>query len=152
MKLMKFVLPALLLAALVDGYAQTPCEQLRSLKLGDATITSSAAIVAGPFQNPAAPQGQAPAGAMLPAHCRVAATLTPSSDSDIKVEVWLPFREAWNGKYLAVGGGGFVGSISYGAMATALQEGYATSSTDTGHVGGTANFAVGHPEKMVDFA
>ena len=32
------------------------------------------------------------------------------------------------------------------------QEGYATSSTDTGHEGGNANFAVGHPEKIVDFS
>jgi feruloyl esterase len=28
----------------------------------------------------------------------VAATLTPSSDSDIKIEVWLP-AQAWNGKF-----------------------------------------------------
>ena len=37
-------------------------------------------------------------------------------------------------------------------MAAAVQEGYATSSTDTGHIGGTAESAVGHPEKVTDFA
>jgi feruloyl esterase len=37
-------------------------------------------------------------------------------------------------------------------LAAALQEGYATASTDTGHKGGNANFAIGHPEKVVDFA
>src|SRR5262249_52790760 len=87
----------------------------------------------------------------LPAFCRVAATLTPSPDSDIKIEVWLPAR-AWNGKFQAVGNGGWAGTISYGALASALQEGYATASTDTGHVGGAASFAIGHPEKVVDFA
>ena len=28
----------------------------------------------------------------------------------------------------------------------------ATASTDTGHKGGNALFAIGHPEKLVDFA
>src|SRR5262245_41320667 len=89
---------------------------------------------------------------MLPAHCRIAATLTPSSDSDIKVEVWLPAAEGWNGKYQAVGNGGWAGVISYPAMAEALKEGYATSSTDTGHVGGTSAPLIGHPEKVIDYS
>ena len=61
--------------------------------------------------------GQAFAG--LPAFCRVAATLTPSSDSDIKIEVWLPIS-GWNGKFQAVGNGAWQGSIGYAAMAEAL--------------------------------
>jgi feruloyl esterase len=81
----------------------------------------------------------------------VAATLKPSADSDIKMEVWLP-ATAWNRKFVAIGGGGWVGAISYGGMAAALQEGYATASTDTGHEGRSASFAVGHPEKVVDFS
>ena len=85
-------------------------------------------------RGPALPQ------TMLPAHCRVAAALKPSSDSDIEMEVWLP-AENWNGKFQAVGNGGWAGVISYPAMATALQEGYATASTDTGHKGGNALFA-----------
>ena len=83
----------------------------------------------------------------LPAFCRVAATLTPSSDSDIKIEVWLP-ASGWNGKLQAVGNGAWAGNARYPAMATALAAGYATVSTDTGHVGGNANFIVGHPEKL----
>jgi len=136
--------------------AQTPCEQLQSLKLPDTTITMATTVAAGAFQNPAAPaQGKQAAPAaqqILPAYCRVSATLKPSPDSDIKIEVWLPAGAAWNGKYEAVGGGGWAGVISYPALATAVQEGYATSSTDTGHVGGNAGFAVGHPEKIVDFS
>ena len=100
----------LLAAAGAVAFAQTPCEQLQSLKLPDTTITMAMTVAAGAFQNPGAPAGPAtPAVArtrqagkrrrprrpgsgpqMLPAYCRVSATLKPSSDSDIKIEVWLP--------------------------------------------------------------
>jgi hypothetical protein len=76
--------------------------------------------------------------------------LKPSSDSDIKMEVWMP-AAGWNGKFQAVGNGAFNGNINYAAMATALVRGYAVSSTDTGHTGGGASWALGHPEKVVDF-
>src|SRR5262249_44708474 len=79
-----------------------------------------------------------------------AATLKPSNDSDIKVEVWLP-ESGWNGKYQAAGNGAWAGSIVYRDMADALRHGYATSSTDTGHTGGNGSFALGHPEKLIDF-
>jgi Tannase and feruloyl esterase len=85
----------------------------------------------------------------LPSFCRVQATSRPSSDSDIKIEVWLP-ESGWNGKFQGVGNGGWAGTIGYPALATALAAGYATASTDTGHVGNTAAFALGHPEKLVD--
>ena len=92
------------------------------------------------------------AGPVLPAHCRVAATLKPSADSVIDIEVWMPESASWNGKFQAVGNGGWAGNISFPAMATAVQEGYATASTDTGHKGGNALFAIDHPEKLTDFA
>src|SRR6185436_14509817 len=87
--------------------------------------------------------------AALPAFCRVAATLTPSSDSDIKIEVWLP-SSGWNGKFQAVGNGGWAGTISYPALGQAVARGYASASTDTGHTGNSAAFALGHPEKVID--
>jgi feruloyl esterase len=87
----------------------------------------------------------------LPAFCRVAATLMPSADSDIKIEVWMP-ASAWNGKLQAVGNAGWSGAINYGGMANAVRRGYASASTDTGHNGGSAEFALGHPEKLIDFA
>jgi hypothetical protein len=80
----------------------------------------------------------------------VAATLRPSSDSDIKIETWMP-TSGWNGRFQAVGNGAFSGAIAYPAMRAALARGYATSSTDTGHTGGSARFAFGHPEKAIDF-
>ena len=79
------------------------------------------------------------------------ATLTPSSDSDIKVEVWLP-TSGWNGKFQAVGNGGWAGVISYAALAEGVKAGYATASTDTGHATPGGAFALGHPEKLVDFS
>ena len=65
----------------------------------------------------------------LPEYCRVAATLRPSADSDIKVEVWLP-ATGWNGKLLAVGNGGWNGTIDGGALADGLRRGYAVTATD----------------------
>ncbi len=89
--------------------------------------------------------------ASLPEFCRVAATLRPSPDSDIKIEVWMP-ASGWNGKFQAVGNGGWAGTISYPAMATVLARGYATASTDTGHASEGGAFVIGQPEKYVDFA
>ena len=57
----------------------------------------------------------------------------------------------WNKRFQAVGNSAFTGNIVYPAMATALRRGDATASTDTGHAGPSASFALGHPEKVVDF-
>jgi feruloyl esterase len=124
------------------------CAELSSLTLPKGTVTLAEALAAGQFTPPGAPAAQAANPA--PAFCRVAATLRPSSDSDIKVEVWLPAAN-WNGKLQAVGNGAFNGNVPYGAMMAALRRGYAAAGTDTGHVGGGAQWALGHPEKVVDF-
>src|SRR5215831_15097192 len=158
------MIASLAIVLLGTTLATTPCASLKSVSLPNTTITLAEPVPAGTF-TPPTPQGAPaagggqrgggqrggqPAGLSVPAFCRVAATLRPSTDSEIEMEVWLP--ENWNGKFQFVGGGGWAGVISYPAMAAALQEGYATASTDTGHKGGTANFAIGHPEKLVDFA
>ena len=101
----------------------------------------------------------APAFATLPSFCRVMAALRPTSDSDIRIEVWLPLpraegtpgQNAWNGKLQSVGNGAWAGTLPYPAMATALATGYAAAGTDTGHTGNTAKFVPGHPEKLVDY-
>ncbi len=146
---------ALLLASLMNSEtlkATTSCEGLASLTLPNVTITLAQAVGAGGFTQPDARGGRGGQNdaANLPAFCRVAATLKPSSDSDIKIELWMPASN-WNGKFQAVGNGAFTGNIVYPAMMTALARGYAVSSTDTGHVGGSASFALGHPEKLIDF-
>jgi len=123
------------------------CDSLRSLALPDTTITLAQTVAPGGFTVAQVPDLRFK---NLPAFCRVAATLKPTSDSAIKIEVWLP-ASGWNGKFQAVGNGGWAGVISYPAMALALEHGYATTSTDTGHVGATGSFALGHPEKLTDF-
>ncbi|MDX2034193.1 MAG: tannase/feruloyl esterase family alpha/beta hydrolase [Blastocatellia bacterium] len=122
------------------------CESLRELKLPDTTITLAEALAAGGFTKP--PGGAA--FAKLPAFCRVTGVIKPTSDSEIKFEVWMPSAD-WNGRFHGIGNGGFAGSISYPGLAGALARGYATASTDTGHTTGDATWALGHPEKIVDY-
>ncbi|MFL6274734.1 MAG: tannase/feruloyl esterase family alpha/beta hydrolase [Blastocatellia bacterium] len=126
--------------------AQT-CERLSDLKLTNTTITSAQSVAAGSFTPPT---GTAAPYKELPAFCRVAGTIKPTSDSDIKFEVWMP-TAGWNSKFQGIGNGGFAGSISYTGLVGALARGYATASTDTGHSGGDASWALGHPEKITDY-
>ena len=135
-------LAILLLAAVAE---QTPCEALKSVSIPNTTITASENVPAGPQRN-----GRGGQSVPLPAHCRVAAVLQPSADSHIEMELWMP-SENWNGKFLAVGNGGWAGNIETAAMAAGLARGYAIASNDTGHKGGSGSFAVGHPEKLIDF-
>jgi feruloyl esterase len=123
------------------------CDALAKASVPNVTILSAEPVAAGPF-SPGAPVPKSE----VPAFCRVSASLAPSADSDIRIEVWLP--DDWNGKYLANGVGGWGGAIPYPGLVDALKRGYATSGTDTGHRGGMgdADFALGHPEKVKDFA
>ncbi len=111
-------------------------------------------VEAGAFTAPAAGRGgrgpQANPYKDLPAFCRVAATIKPTADSDIKMEIWLP-ASGWNGKLEANGNGGWTGSIAPATLATGLARGYAAAMTDLGHDGGSASFALGHPEKLIDW-
>jgi feruloyl esterase len=133
--------------------AQAPadsCEALSGLKLQDTTITTAAAVTAGSFK----PNANANAPAMtVPAFCRVAATLKPTPESNIRIEVWLPPTAAWNGKFLGTGNGGAGGIISYSALANGLAKGYATTNTDMGTTttGLDFTFGVGHREMVVDW-
>jgi feruloyl esterase len=151
-------------ALLLFAAAATPCESLASLKFTDATITSAVVVPEGPPPargtgagapqapgQPAARGGSPPPN--IPAHCRVQMTLTPTADSLINMELWLPIQN-WNGKFMGVGNGGFAGSIQgrTSEMPQALRLGYATAGTDTGHQEQGGDWAIGHPEKMIDFA
>ncbi len=128
------------------GAAPRTCDSLTTLSLPDTTITS-AALVSGTFTPPAGKPIEA-----LPSFCRVVGVIRPTNDSHITFEVWLP-ATGWNGKFQGVGNGGFAGSIGYPSLARAVERGYAAASTDTGHTGSAidASWALGHPEKVVDF-
>lgn len=141
---------AIVLLAASSAFA-ADCEKLAALKLKDATVTSAAVVPAGGFTQP---EGRGNAAFKdVPAFCRVQGVAQPSSDSHIEFEIWLPVAN-WNGKYFGIGNGGFAGSIQSSLMAAAVSNGYASSSTDTGHKGPatSADWALDHPEKIVDFA
>jgi len=142
------VISSLAIVLLAAVAQQAPCEGLKSLSLPNTAITAAEFVPAGPQRGGRG--GRGGQAAQLPAHCRVAATLTPSPDSHIEMELWMP-TENWNGKFLAVGNGGWAGTIDTGAMTTGLGKGYAAASNDTGHKDCSASFPVGHPEKLVDF-
>jgi len=153
---------AILVTRAVPQAEAVACESLANLKLTDTAVTAVEQVAPGalPSTSPAlVPAARMRLFTALPGFCRVAATLTPSRDSDIKIEIWLPLPRAegapggaaWNGRFQAVGNGGWTGSIPYVSMAEAVAAGYATAGTDTGHVGNTASFALGHPEKVIDF-
>ncbi len=126
--------------------AGTACADLAALAIPDVTISSAALVEAGPFT----PSGSR-RPVTVPAFCRVVGLATPTSDSRIGIEVWIPAGD-WNGKLLGTANGGFGGAVPYPAMAAALARGYAAVGTDTGHDGDQMEFGDGHPEKIADWA
>src|SRR5580704_10389368 len=152
--------------------AATACENLATLSLPNTTVTLAQTVAAGAF-TPPAPAARAGGGGAagpaaggrgrgqqftdLPAFCRVQATLKPSGDSEIKMELWMPVATAqgsggWNGKLRGTGNGGLGGGtgVNAGALAGGVRLGYATAGNNTGHEG-DSRYALDHPEKIKDF-
>ena len=129
--------------------AARSCKTLASVIVPNGSITAAESVPAGDYK--------APSGTVypnMPAFCRIAATLTPTSDSFIRIEVWMPVSE-WNGAYLATGGGGYTGTINYGELSGGLAQGFATANTDMGTSPATAldgRALTGHLQKQIDFA
>jgi len=152
------VLSTALLTSLL-GICGTPaaaatCMSLTGLRLPHTTITAAQSVAAGTYTAP-------DTGEVfdLSAHCRIAATLTPTSDSNINIEVWMPFSD-WNGRYLGTGNGGIGGSIVYGSLsglAYWLALNYAVANTDLGTSPAATDpnrglVLIDHPEQQIDFA
>jgi Tannase and feruloyl esterase len=117
-------------AALVKhGGSRAPvrsCESLSSVSLPNVTINSAVLD---------------PGNATTPRSCRVNATSThPPLGDRVTIDIWLPV-DNWNGRFQGTGGGGFSGG-SPASLPGPLRDGYATGSTDTGHVGGSGSFAL----------
>ena len=130
------------LALHVPSAWAAPCDRRASLQLPHTTITLANGVDAGAFValtplRGGGPPGPAAAGTPgrggrggpspspfvdLPAFCRVPATLTPSDDSEIKIELWMPVS-GWNGKFVVPGNGGFAGAINPLGLASALRRG-----------------------------
>lgn len=131
--------------------AQQSCASLKSINIPHVTITSVTAGSPG-FELP----GQTgfintPAQKIPVAFCRVEAYSSPSADSHIGIEVWLPDTANWNGNFLAAGNPGFIGSMPSHALANIMQRGYVAAGTDTGHVDEGFKWAIRHPEKWADW-
>ena len=127
-----------------------------NLSLPHGEITAAQTITGGTFNTPpgcTTGSTGCTTNTGLPQFCRVAATATPTNDSIINFEVWIPTDDSFNGKYEQLGCGGFCGSITYSGLANAIKRGYATAATDDGsQAGGQPTFALGHPEKIIDYA
>ena len=135
--------------------AATTCEGLINLSLPHGQVTAAQTITGGTFNTPpgcATGSTGCTTNTGLPQFCRIAGTATPTNDSVINFEVWIPADNSFNGNYEQLGCGGFCGSIGYSALANAIRRGYAAAATDDGsQAGGQATFALGHPEKIIDF-
>jgi feruloyl esterase len=145
------VLPLLFLLGGATSLA-APCENLTSLTVPGTAIVSATAVGAGLFSPGRAGGRGGGAQRPFPAFCRVEAVARPVADSEIHLEIWLPASDAWNGKLLGTGNGGYSGNIGHADMERGLRAGYAVAGSDTGHEGGDLKFGLGHPEKIDDWA
>ncbi len=159
LRLVLALLPSLFTTALSAQPAKAvpseACGKLAGVALPNVSISSAKAYGAGEFTGPPQPfTGRDLSGlySKLPAFCRVVAVAKPSADSNITIEVWMPLA-GWNGKLQGLGNGGFAGLIDNFELGAALGKGYASTATDAGHTGSPieAAWALGHPEKVVDF-
>lgn len=145
-------MPAIWLALAPPAVAGTPtsCESLLSFGFANTTITSAVSVPGGPY---VAPDTWHLAFTNLPPSCQVSATIKPTSDSDINVQVWMP-TQRYNGRYLGTGNGGYAGGFFQSELAAGINNGFATANTDMGTSpadGISADALVGHPEKWKDF-
>lgn len=129
---------ALALGAPGLAHAETDCAAMTSTRLPHAEVTAASVE----------------SGAGGKSLCKVSVTSRPTADSDIRIEVWIPLGSAWNGKFVQVGNGGFAGRVPSAQLRGLASQGYAAAGTDNGHqtpVVTSAAWALGHPEKVVDF-
>ena len=128
-----------------SSFAASTCEDLDDFSLPDAKITLARSYLSG---HTVFGLTKAPVDI-----CRIAVTVKPSLDSDIKFEIWIPINGSWNGSFEQIGNGGFAGTIWTSYLANAVSRGYAAAATDDGTSGpprGAAAF-LGHPDIQLDY-
>src|SRR5690242_17407015 len=109
----KAAFAVLILAGCLMAAPVKKCENLSAEQFGPEVRIESAKLMA--------------ASPKLPEHCDVRGVIWPENHFAVK----LPTN--WNNRFEMVGNGGWAGVISFAAMDTAVRDGYATTSTDTGH-------------------
>lgn len=134
--------------------AHDTCEALKNMELDHAALVSAKWVEAGPME---VKLGYPPRAVHISVsgRCEVTGVARPTSDSEITFLLWLPGPADWNGKYLQRGNGGWAGYIDPSNLIAPFVHGYAVSATDDGHRTTSdmpdASWAVGHPEKLIDF-
>src|SRR5438105_2505741 len=120
------------------------CSSLISVTSDSSTMTAADSII------PPATIGGA---AVAVPFCRVQGTARPTSDSEIKFEVWLPpTASAWTGRMKVNGTGGYAGATPYARLAQDVGDGFVSAGSNMGHDGGeSATWTLGHPEKVKDW-
>jgi len=120
------------------------CSSLVSVTSDSSTMTAADSIT------PPATIGGAAVTVPL---CRVQGTARPTSDSEIKFEVWLPPTVgAWTGRMKVNGTGGYAGATPYARLAQDVGDGFVSAGSNMGHDGGeSATWTLGHPEKVKDW-
>ena len=140
---------------MTQAEAAPSCDALKNASFKDTKIEIAADVRPGPgwgyppssFNDNAATDPTGAPDVQVP-FCRVVATI----ETEIKFELWLPVN--WNGRYQQVGNGGYTGAINYPTMGGALAKGFATASSDLGHVSKNsfdATWMVGHKQRVIDF-
>lgn len=149
--MIRYAIPLILAAGLLAGAPQASvdtCESLAQLQLPNTAITAAELVPTGTFTPPSGTPIP-----NLPAFCRVAATLTPSADSAIRIEVWMP-ESGWNSRFQGTGNGGFAGGLDWSALAAGVRRGFAVANTDMGMqppAGSDASAFTGRPERWADW-
>ncbi len=124
------------------------CKQLAHFATPRIEITATAIVDSGVFTSPTGK-----AFGDLPRFCRVAAILHPSTDSEIRIELWMPEAD-WNGRLEGTGNGGFAGNLAYDALAEGIKRGYAVVNTDMGMAtppGEDATVFIDRPQRWKDW-
>src|ERR1700682_4923448 len=127
------------------GAAQAvDCSSLISVTSDSSTMTAADSIT------PPATIGGA---AVTVPFCRVQRSASPTSDPEIKFEVWLPPTvTVWTGRMKVNGTGGYAGATPYARLAQDVGDGFVSAGSNMGHDGGeSATWTLGHPEKVKDW-
>jgi feruloyl esterase len=133
-----------LASSFAAAHAAYDCAGLAGVTTADSTVTSAAVVDAGTVIS----------GNVVPvAMCRVQGVARPSSDSEIKWEVWLPdTAAAWTKRLKVNGTGGYAGATPYARLAQDIGDGFVTAGSNMGHDGGeSAAWTLGRPEKVKDW-
>ena len=128
------------------------CESLADLEIADTQISAATTVDPSPeWPLPdslfTAVPWETQKSVSVP-FCRVEAVL----EKEIAFEVWLP--DDWNGKYMGVGNGGFMGAIHYPDLTRAIMRSYAAASTNTGHDSVhvfDSDWMTGNPDRIPNF-